>query len=67
MSKNKTPLPNTFKGIHEEFHQIDPTRPKTATEAVNAAYQRGADKIEKLTGKRPNLPPFVNPKTQKSL
>ncbi len=39
----------------------DPEPTKTATQIIREAYERGADEVERLTGKRPTeiIPPWL--------
>jgi len=43
-----------------DLNPIETPRPATAREAAIAnTYRRGADAIQRSTGKRPTLPPWV--------
>jgi hypothetical protein len=58
---------NTLKKIHGAFNEPEPSPRLTRAQSIANAYQRGADKIEKLTGKRPKIPLFVNSLTRNKL
>jgi hypothetical protein len=61
MSTKRNPNhPKTFGKIAEAFDNPKPSPRPTQAEQVNEAYERGAQRYEKLTGKKPQGVPAAD-------
>jgi hypothetical protein len=63
MTKTKDLNPNLVKTIERIARAEPPEAPRAATLAENAhvtsTYKRGAAAVHRMTGKKPNLPPWL--------